>query len=290
MGERQNESGALRLLVAQRRVYSVAKRWQAARTIGVVGLGLVAPIVVILWPGTAAIVGACAGAWLFLSRTLFTYVANRLMERAAATQDEFDRRIFGMEARPRRSAALTPEDLARAGGDDDEVRRRARAGKLLDWYVFPAAATPRQAVASAQRANLSYSKRLIDVAGVLAISITVGWVSLAAVISLVMGLDLATFLLGVAFPLLPALLDAAQHSYELRRSGRERAELAEVIEAAIPLEPDEGMIHEWQERIFELRRTSPWVPDWLYWRLRSRNENAMKIVASRAVEPPQSER
>ena len=70
---RQDEVDALRLLIAQKRLYSCAKRWVAIRWFGMLIIGLAAPIVAVIWPQSSVIVGSIAGAWLFLGRTLLMH-------------------------------------------------------------------------------------------------------------------------------------------------------------------------------------------------------------------------
>jgi hypothetical protein len=47
---RQDELDALRLLIAQKRLYSRAKRWVAIRWFGMLVIGLAAPIIAMIWP------------------------------------------------------------------------------------------------------------------------------------------------------------------------------------------------------------------------------------------------
>ena len=68
---RQDEVDALRLLIAQRRLYGRAKRWLGLRWAGMVVIGLGAPVFAAIWPNKAVVAGAVAGLWLFLVRTLF---------------------------------------------------------------------------------------------------------------------------------------------------------------------------------------------------------------------------
>ena len=82
--QRQNQTHALRLLLAQRRLYSKAKRWQGVRWFGLVVLGVGAPFTSLLIPGAAVVAGAVAGLWLFVGRTLLTWLESRTMIRAAS--------------------------------------------------------------------------------------------------------------------------------------------------------------------------------------------------------------
>jgi hypothetical protein len=87
---RQNDNDALRLLIAQRRLHSKAKVWQNLRWIGMVLIGLAAPAISVIWPQLAVVMGAIAGAWIFLGRTGLAWLESRLSKQAAAVQEQFD--------------------------------------------------------------------------------------------------------------------------------------------------------------------------------------------------------
>lgn len=125
---RQNEPDALRLLIAQRRLYRRAKTWQGVRWIGLLVLGIGAPFVSLLVPQAAVAIGATTGAWLFVGRTLLSWLEARTMVRAACVQEEFDQQLFAMPQTIQRSELPEPEELALLSGprDADRARRRQR--------------------------------------------------------------------------------------------------------------------------------------------------------------------
>lgn len=86
----------------------------------------------------------------------------------------------------------------------------------------------------------------------------------------------------VFLPVLPAALDAFEYIRSIARAAKDRADLANTIAGRLidnnPIEPFELLV--WQERLYDLRRTTPQVPDWLYRRLRTKSENAMHAVAA----------
>lgn len=61
MRERQDEEEALRLLIAQRRLYRRAKRWLGLRWFGMVAIGLGAPVVSVTKPDLAVVAGGSGG-------------------------------------------------------------------------------------------------------------------------------------------------------------------------------------------------------------------------------------
>lgn len=290
IAELQDEDAALRLLIAQRRIYSRAKRWLGARWIGLVILGVGAPIVSLLYPHLTAAAGAIAGVWIFLGRTLFASREQALAAQAAAVQEQFDFRVFEMPDLTPRRVLPSPEEIALAAGDQATLRQRAAKAKLTGWYTIPPSAGGGNAVAIAQRSNAAYTDRLLRLTGTVWLVLVIVWVIFLVVVACVSDLSFRNVLLGVMLPVLPGALDVTEFLRAVWRSAQDRAELADTIqqrlESSQPIDP--GELLSWQERLFELRRTSPLVPDVIYWRSRRRNERAMIAAAESlgATVPP----
>lgn len=279
---RQDELDALRLLIAQRRLYRKAKRSLGLRWLGMVVIGIGAPVISVTWPSLAVVAGAAAGAWIFLARTVLMVVQTRLTDQAAAVQEKFDFYVFDMPDTTRRRSALpSPERISAVAGADDEIQQAAQTEKLIGWYAVNEQDDGATAVAIAQRANAAYSDELLRTTAIAWSIITVVWVLALVVVSLLAGLSLATFLLGVVLPVLPAFLDVVQYVTGVWRSAGDRADLARAIEDKVRAgsSPDPQELLVWQERLFDLRRAAPEVPDLLYKLKRRTNERAMKSAA-----------
>lgn len=278
---RQNDDDALRLLIAQRRLYSRAKRWQSTRWIGLLVISLAAPVVTIVWDQAAVWVGAGAGLWLFLGRTFFAWRELSTMTRAAIVQEDFDLYVFAMPRSIERADRPSLEDIARISGGNPNLRATASRENLLDWYPVTDDIPGRRTVAIAQRANAEYSHRLLRTTVTIWLILTVAWVVVLIVISASIGLPLSTFILGVALPVLPAALDVSEYLHNVSTAAGDRRDLARTIEQKIGIaEPIEGFeLLVWQERLFDLRRTTPQIPDWLYRLTRKKNEHDMKMAA-----------
>lgn len=280
MARRQDEPEALGLLVAQRKLYSIAKRFLNARLVGMFLIAIVAPIVGFVWPNVSVVCGAVAGAWIFLGRTLLSRQQQIRIDRAAAVQERFDSHVFGMSVSGNRENEPSLEDIAKLSGNSQEVRREAQLEKLRKWYPFESAARPVTAVAIAQRANVSYSDSLLRTTAKIWRCAIAGWGSVAIAVSFSIGLSLETFLLVVLLPLLPAFLDLVDFSRGYDTASHTRRGTATAIEDSInsgSVEASDLLV--WQERIYELRRTTPLVPDAIYWFSRKSNEAAMEAVA-----------
>ena len=280
---RQNDDEALRLLLAQRRLYTRAKRWQGARWIGLLFLGIAAPFISILIPGSAVAVGAITGVWQFMGRTFLTTAEVQTMTKAAAVQEELDLYVFQMPETIQRASRPSIEDIELLVRDDEGLRATARREQLVDWYDVDPNHPGAETVAIAQRANASYTDRLIRTAVTVWAIVTVVWLAILLTWSTLSGLAFGVILLGVLFPVLPAVQEVADYLRSTWRAAHDRADLARTIESR--LEDEESIIGQelisWQTQLYDLRRTTPQVPDWLYKITRKRNEAAMRAASSR---------
>ncbi|MGP3536014.1 S-4TM family putative pore-forming effector [Microbacterium sp. RD1] len=280
---RQNDDEALRLLLAQRRLYTRAKRWQAARWIGLLILGVAAPFISILIPGSAVAVGAITGIWLFVGRTFLTAAEVRTMTKAAAVQEEVDLYIFQMPETIERASRPTVEEIELLVRDKQGLHAAASHERLVHWYDIDPSHPGSETIAIAQRANASYTDRLIRTAVTVWAIVTVVWLAVLLTWSALSGLAFGLILLGVLFPVLPAVMDVADYLRSTWRAAQDRADLARTIESRLEDgEPIMGQeLISWQTQLYDLRRTTPQVPDWLYKITRNRNEAAMHAASKR---------
>lgn len=280
---RQNDDEALRMLLAQRRLYTRAKRWQGARWIGLLILGVAAPFISLLIPGSAVAVGAITGIWLFVGRTFLSVAEVRTMTKAAAVQEELDLYIFEMPETIERASRPTIEDIELLVRDKQGLRAAASGERLVDWYDVDPSHPGAETIAIAQRANASYTNRLIRTAVIVWAIVTVVWLAVLLTWGALSGLAFGLILLGVLFPVLPAVLDVADYLRSTWRAAQDRADLARTIESRLEAgEPIMGQeLISWQTQLYDLRRTTPQVPDWLYKITRKRNEAAMHAASKR---------
>lgn len=284
----QNDLQAFRLLLAQRRLYSRAKLWSFLRWIGFSIIGVAAPILTVALPEAAVVVGAIAGIWIFLSRGFFSSVEQKLAAKAAEIQERFDQLVFSMPDLATRVPSASMEEIAQLVGTDEVAAADAKKERLKDWYPFDARVDGAISIAIAQRANAAYSERLLKANANVWLAVTLAWSAAAVIVGVIVGLTTEQFLLGMALPLLPALLDVWDQFRLTKRAGEVRRAMADDIENAIRGNGDRKLAAEdlllWQEQTYELRRTSPQVPNLVYKRARDRNEHAMSTVAAELAE------
>ena len=287
----QNADANLQLLLAQRRLYSSAKVWSGVRGVGVGVVAVAAPVLTALWVEAAVPAATVAAIWYFLNHVVFKFFEHRGATRGATVQEQFDTTIFGMPTITVRDPRVLPEDIARLTGLRESRRRAYAIEQLKDWYPIQAGASGRVAIAIAQRGNVAYTRRLLSWNALLWLVLLVAWAVIAILISVVQAFPLGTFLLVVAIPVLPPLVDAWNEFRQVRAAGREREALANEIQDAIledgstPIRPEQLLA--WQSQLFALRRDAPLVPDWLYKVLRKANEREMsdaaKVIAEKTV-------
>jgi hypothetical protein len=282
MARRQNEDAAIRLLLAQRRLYSRAKLWQGSRWIGLLILGVAAPFVSLFWPSSAVAVGAITGLWLFIGRTALAWAEIRTMTKAAAVQEEFDLYVFGMPRTIVRMSMPSLEDIAHLTETEEGLRSTAMRENLFDWYPIDPVHPGASMVAIAQRANASYTDRLIRTAVWVWAAATSIWLMFLIILGGLSGLTFGVVLLGVVFPVLPAVLDVLEYLRSTWRAAQDRSDIANTIQARLEDRSQPIAGHDllsWQVQMYDLRRSTPQLPDWLYRLSRRRNEAAMHMAA-----------
>lgn len=246
-------------------------------------IAVVAPIIGSISPELAVACGALAGAWIFLGRTWLSSKQKKNVNRAAAIQEQFDASVFGMSHTLARENAPSLEDVEKITGGHSQVKQRAKIEKLRDWYHFEPTADPATAVAAAQRANVSYSDSLLRTTARVWKGAIICWALIAILAAFLLNVEVGDFVLAVLLPLLPAFLDLVEFTRDYESASYIRRATATEIEGAIEapksLTVDQLLI--WQERIYELRRTTPLVPDLIYSLQRKSNESAMKRVAKK---------
>lgn len=276
----QDTAEALRLLLAQRRLYSQSKRWLALRLIGIGVIGIAAPVVAFVWPSSSVVMGAIAGVWIFLSKTVFLATERRMAARAAAIQELFDVTVFKMPELTTRSPMPTLEDIAKLAGPDDQLMAAAKKERLLGWYEVNVEDAGAVAVSICQRTNAAYSADLLKTSARLWLGIVCAWGIILIAVSWILKFSFSDFLMGVAFPLLPAFLDAVTYRQGIRRATSEREAFSSEIQDKLLKDEVTGEdLIIWQTAMYGLRRNLPQVPDFVYKMMRPGNEATMKSVA-----------
>lgn len=269
IAERQNETWALDLIAAFSRRYRTAAHWRRLRVIGTYALALLTPLLGLLWPGQAALIGALAAAWLVIGRTALTYIEQSYITRAADIQEALDTRLFGL---PWNAAVATRHDRVRE--DIAEAAPHHHRPDHQDWYTTDTATPWPADVLLCQLQNVAWGRR--NHRAYLPYLITGGTALLLFDLAWAIGRTMTVydFLILLFLPTAPALLDLTDlvlaHLKHSSAKGRIEDSIRDLLHHVIngeDTDPDE--CRRIQDAIYQLRCTGPRIPGWFYRRHRT---------------------
>jgi hypothetical protein len=282
---RQNSPENIRLLAAQRSLYSRAKRFGAVQAFLAGLTPLVGAIAVALKPN-ADTWAAFAGIVIAFVDTLWLDPKqNGLRNLAASVQEYFDCKVLQLPW----NAALagrppSPEDIHEAA----EGHTPSSAAPLQDWYPHAVSALPLyQGRLICQRTNCWWDSKLRQRYG----NWILGTVFLLSAgvfaLGLLNGMSLQKFVLAVMAPLLPAALWAAREWRRQIETGLESDRQKEdseslwgqVVRGEVAEPEASRRSRELQDAILVRRRGNAPVFDWVYRRLRTKQEDQMNVAA-----------
>ncbi|MBH5135223.1 hypothetical protein I3J14_34820 [Streptomyces sp. HB-N217] len=271
--QHQNEPDLLQARAAARLAHDRAGRIRTVQTSGAVGLALLAPLLLILWPGASGILATIAVVWLLAARTALDAWHRRTRLQAVLCQELFDATLFDLPwntslAGPRR---LTREIVA--------AHARPALAKDHDWYEnIPDVPWPLDALAC-QTQNLMWTRRNHRGYAYLLWTLLTLAVLAAFLLAAVQELTLEQAIIQLAVPLTPALLDLAELPRLHLDAARAQEQLEEAVDdllaqrtAGRPIAAEN--CREIQDGIFERRAHQPSVPTLIHTRLRASSSAA----------------
>lgn len=278
--EDQLQQKQLDRLAAQRRLYSDAKRVQAIQIILVIPAVVIWAVLVAWYPGLRVYAASWGIGLALLDVLVFARVQSNLKERAAKIQELFDCEVLRLEwsilkAGRRPDAETILEASSRYGNLNTSDTT------LRDWYPREVGKLPiHLARIICQRINCWWDARLRQryAMGVLVVGILL--VICVLLVGLIGGLTLEKFVLAVLAPLLPAVvLGIRQFDENLERmkvADRLKQYSEDLWEEALRggETPEEltAKSRNLQDAIYDNRRISPLIFDWIYQRLKTRQE------------------
>ncbi|MHA6795818.1 S-4TM family putative pore-forming effector [Pseudonocardia bannensis] len=282
--EAENTQDARRLVAAQARMYSDAKRLFYGRIVAVFALSVAAMATSAVWPDSRVLIGGGGGLLLFGGSFIIESIEKRQRLQAAATQELFDTRIFQIEWNSLYAARPPAIAIAKAA-------KCYRGGRDANWYEDTAGTHRPFDVLICQATNLGWGATMHRLwawllVGMFAVAVAVlgaAWVVLR------LPPDAALLTLFVPF-LAPAkeLANLIRSNFDAS-STKESAErtLSEVWEKGMfeNIVPDESKLRSIQDKILTLRQANAYVPDWLDSIFHKRNEAVMRAsVADRVLQ------
>ncbi len=271
IAQEQNAPESLRLLAAQKRMYSQAKLVHFARVVTVLLLELAAPFVILNMPGWKDGLELTGALLTLISALILNGIETTRVRQAATVQEQLDVYLFTLPwNRTLVGPEVTSELIGRAANE-----YKGGADKIRDWYPDPSGAPYPKDVLLCQRTNLVWGVRLQSSYAYALLVVTIGYL----LIGLWFGRkeDLLAYMVAILIPALPALLEAIDTYKRHTESVREKTDLLAHVEDLLRdkskttrLAHTVDECRRIQDALYVLRSTKPLVPDWWYrlWRTR----------------------
>lgn len=279
----QNSERAQRLLAAQSRLYTDAKRLHDWRVLTVTGLGVLTVCIALTFPSQRILVGAVGGAATFLWSVLGSERERRRRREAASVQEEFDTHVFNL---PWNNLAVDPPSPTLIA----EAASRYRGNRTKDWYPHTGAVVRPLDVLICQRSNLGWGASMHRLYAAVLAALLVFLPVAGTAVALLAQLTVPEALTAVLVP----LLAPARELIEMIKANRDSTEVKTKTEAKVlslwsdamadPSGLTVGDCRGVQDRILGIRQTNAHVPDWLDKLRLSRQETVMQQSAEHLIE------
>lgn len=286
----QNKPARIELLRAQRLFYARAKLCQNSFTI----LALVLPAVGLLFgasfPQIRPYLGVGSIVVLLLEVGLFSRMQRADCKRGAKVQEQFDTEVLRLDWN--RLVAGSKVDAEEIRDITSSPATAAELNNLKNWYEPVINELPLSVGRLiCQRTNLAYDLRVRRrYASLLLWSAVALFIGLTG-IGLYQGLTVNDLILTMVLPLLPfaafALREQRKQGDTIETLETLKAEVEKLWEKALGGASSAELTfgsRAIQDAIFRHRASAPLVVDWLYGRLRKKEENVTHHAAQQLVE------
>jgi hypothetical protein len=276
---RQNKPDMLRLLLAQRRLYSDAKAMQNTRLAIVFAGAAASSTIALLAPTAVAVISLLVGVGLLLYSAFGAAREKTKAKQAATVQELFDCDVFHLNWNGVCARRPTPQVIATA-----VTRSSGDIAKLRDWYPSTASVPRPFDVLICQRSNIGWGASMHAL-----------WVAVLTAATLVFAALIILFYVwrGLPFITLVPLLAPLGEAVNQIRAHRESSTSKQCLEGTImtlwrraladPQAVGEPDLRRVQDLILGLRQTNASVPDWFHNRRRPANEASMQEAADALV-------
>ena len=272
--QRENHFNNVRRIVVARRTYTISKRWHRTQIYGAIVLVGLTPVAM----DHAAVrnaIGIAAAVWVAISFLVFEQIERHKHLNAVILHEQFDRLVFDLPW----NGSLAPKfsDFYIA-----HIHRKTPSRfkkRVTNWYPIPANVDGPKHVLRCQQGNLQWSRKLYDLYRWMVLSAAMAGATYVFVFAVTRNISTETLIAAAILPSLPAMVmafDAFVRHTDAKQDGiRVDTYINDVMARTTQTADDAKEI---QDRIFELRRTGPLVPDLLYAITRSRLNEALAEV------------
>ncbi len=292
LSERQNSKKALRLLKAQRQLYSEAKLWWRWDFILTVVITSIISILRVALPSID--LSIVAGTWAILITVLsicwISPTFRRKQGEAAAIQEEIDCEFLQIPSSALTKKVPTDKIVDLASKYD---RLKKPEGDLRDWYPQELGKLPDEIVTAAgQRINSRWDERLRTRYTAFLVVLLVAFALVILGIGVLLDKTIPAILLSTLLPLLPGLVFLIKQLRENSATVQRLAELAGHSQKRLDLlmagETPPCSSRDVQNEILQHRRSVALIPDWFFQRFRENEEQSMRAYAKHLADEFQS--
>lgn len=289
--DKQNELEQLRLLAAQRELYSSEKKALGWQMLIAVAVALGGSFVQTTYPAFAPYVVILGAAVALADVIWFESKKGKCQRLAAKVQEKFDCIVLRMDWRDLKAGSEPdPEDIL--DHSEKVISNQQLKDKLIDWYPKEIQELPLQpARIVCQRENCLYDSRLRD-KYILGLKVGLGAVTIVAfIIAIVQNKDFVQSIALIVAPLIPAYVIALREIYahseaiDLAQRLKDHSNglwtkaLSKTLTSA-ELDAESRLL---QDEIYDNRRRSPVIFNWVYDLLRDKNEKTLNASAQQLV-------
>lgn len=290
--ERQNKDVHINELLAQKRVYSIAKNYQGFLIFISVPLPIIISLVVKSNPNLID-----ESSYIFVLYTIIAAVGEKILESsidrlkkiAASIKETFDNKVLGINANETLNLVLTDRELIRRYSKKYRAKQQV-IDKVINWYSLEIK-NVKTNVASllCQRTNITYDfsvrkryKYLIYVISSLTFLVLL-------IIALINDLSVKGFLIEVILPSIPIIMFAYKEINSNTESIDNLNHLRNLIESTLSETNindtiEKKQLRSIQDRIYNNRLLSPLIPDFIYNSLRPKLEDEMNYSMAERIE------
>lgn len=289
--QEQNKQEQIQRLAAQRQIYSDAKTIQNLIIILSVPLALAWSILVVIFPKLQVYANLWGLAVAILTLSVLTPLQTSLQEKAAKIQQLFDCDVLQLDWSQMYSGNRPNPEII-IDYSEKYVQKNKTCSNLLDWYSIVVGSLPmHQARLLCQRENVSWDVQLKRRYARWVIVILVTLVVIICLLGLIGGLTLENVILSLVVPLAPTFIFGLRQYIEHNEAAKRLDRLGEkcqdlwqqVVNNRISPQDLERESYNLQTKIYESRRRSPLVFDWLYERLKKKDEEQMNKTSEAMI-------
>jgi len=278
LSEKQNQIENLKLLAAQRQLYSIAKQLDVSRFLLA---AVIVPLLAVFAPNSS-ITGLTSTLVVIINSAVLAPILSTTRKKAALIQNLFDHVVLEIPWNSVKLGSMPGEELI-AKHSRQYTKKEPNFASLRNWYHLD---QPENilTVLACQKMNVWWDSYLRRSYFVFWTGTDIGVVALLLTICCLKGFTLRDFMMGVGVPCVPLLLLSLRFYWQHIEAGEEQARIYEYIckikEKVLNGEygPDDIQVEAMliQNEIYSYRISRVLIPDWFYRLFKKHQENIIR--------------